>query len=400
MSISSLIASTPANTSSNTLDRESVSPAANVGPQTLSPPSGKTVDTENADGSSLHFEDTVKQIGVLEQKAEHNLHLGNAPYPFDDINLATESGVDGDVSQGVTVPNELTAEQADAIIQQLLSQGDLSREQFLQAATPNGLVKNTDTLGFSRAATAEWSLQNAQVPNEFARNLQTQFGVNANAENLSNVLTPQLKDGDSDVAKSAPHFPASSFNSATQVTGLGTQTPASMAMLDSLLTNGISGDNQILAAKSAQALSEGFQTAPKLQLDQARWGETMLQTLRQQVTTQIQLQQQQTTIRLDPPELGALEIFLQHDNGRINIQINATQSDVARLLQQTSDRLRQELTQQAFVEVNVDIQQGQSHAQKHNHPHLDEDSIASSVQLEKFTTGSTSATAQRFLAKA
>lgn len=115
--------------------------------------------------------------------------------------------------------------------------------------------------------------------------------------------------------------------------------------------------------KSPEAtLSEPVYKTLKLSPDSARWGEQMMATLRQHITTQVNSQQQQTTIRLDPPELGAMEIFLQHDNGKITIQISATQSDIARILQQTSDRLRNELTQQAFVEVNVNIQQGQPHS--------------------------------------
>lgn len=159
-------------------------------------------------------------------------------------------------------------------------------------------------------------------------------------------------------------------------------------------------DNNQLYVKQLMAAQDFLVNTPKVQIDQARWGENMLSTLRQQITTQIQSQQQQTTIRLDPPELGVLEIFLQHENGRINIQINANQSDVARMLQQTSDRLRNELVQQAFVEVNVDIQQGQSGSGKHNHSSLKDDNVIrnhtdSELLLSVFNTNT-----QNFLAKA
>jgi flagellar hook-length control protein FliK len=103
----------------------------------------------------------------------------------------------------------------------------------------------------------------------------------------------------------------------------------------------------------------------KLQGPEAKWGEQMLHALRENVDLQIQQKIQSATIRLDPPELGSMEILLSHESGRLNVQLTAANADVARLLQQTSDRLRQELVGQHFVQVNVQVgadgggQQGQ-----------------------------------------
>jgi flagellar hook-length control protein FliK len=108
--------------------------------------------------------------------------------------------------------------------------------------------------------------------------------------------------------------------------------------------------------------------AIKLQGPEARWGEQMLHALRDNVELQVQQRVQSTTIRLDPPELGSLEIFLSHESGRLNVQITASQADVARLLQSTSERLRQELVGQNFMHVNVgvatDSQSGQQHGRQ------------------------------------
>lgn len=105
--------------------------------------------------------------------------------------------------------------------------------------------------------------------------------------------------------------------------------------------------------------------ALKLQAPESKWGEQMLHALRENVDLQIQQKIQSATIRLDPPELGSMEILLSHESGRLNVQLSAANADVARLLQQTSDRLRQELVGQHFVQVNVQVgadsggQQGQ-----------------------------------------
>ena len=93
----------------------------------------------------------------------------------------------------------------------------------------------------------------------------------------------------------------------------------------------------------------------RLEGNDAQRGEQMLQALRQNVQLQVQQSQQVATIRLDPPELGSLEIQVSQESGKISVQINAAQADTLRLLQQTSDRLRHELLTQQFVQVNVQV---------------------------------------------
>lgn len=102
----------------------------------------------------------------------------------------------------------------------------------------------------------------------------------------------------------------------------------------------------------------------KLQGPETKWGEQLLQALRDNVELQMQQRVQNTTIRLDPPELGMMEITLSHELGRLNVQISAQHSDVVRLLQQTSDRLRHELVAQNFTQVDVEISGGQTSQQQ------------------------------------
>jgi flagellar hook-length control protein FliK len=94
---------------------------------------------------------------------------------------------------------------------------------------------------------------------------------------------------------------------------------------------------------------------PLPQAAEARLGEQMLHALRESVEMQVRQGMQQASIRLDPPELGSMEIFVSHDSGRLNVQISAGNIEVARLLQQTSERLRQELVGGNFLQVNVQV---------------------------------------------
>lgn len=102
---------------------------------------------------------------------------------------------------------------------------------------------------------------------------------------------------------------------------------------------------------------------------EARWGEQMLQALRDQVQTQIAQRSQHATIRLDPPELGSLDIQISHEQGKLSVQINAGQADIARLLTMLGERLRHELLSQNFSEVSVEVgshsEQGRDGRQRH-----------------------------------
>ncbi|GLX12955.1 hypothetical protein Pstr01_11940 [Pseudomonas straminea] len=109
-----------------------------------------------------------------------------------------------------------------------------------------------------------------------------------------------------------------------------------------------------VAAATASA-SPAERTLSLAQVPQAQWGERMIGALRDSVELQFRNGLQQATIRLDPAELGRVEIQLSHEAGRLQVQIQAGQADVVRLLQQTSERLRQDLVGQTFVDVSVQV---------------------------------------------
>lgn len=147
-------------------------------------------------------------------------------------------------------------------------------------------------------------------------------------------------------------------------------------------------DKSIPASATSSAATTTPLTAErplKLHAPQAQWGEQMLASLREQVDVQINQRIQNATIRLDPPELGSLEIFLSHESGRLSVQLSAANADVARLLQQTSERLRQELVGQNFVQVNVqvsaDAQGGRQQQQAQAQRWLAEDEVAAAIAL-------------------
>ncbi|MFC6211821.1 MULTISPECIES: flagellar hook-length control protein FliK [Rahnella] len=98
-------------------------------------------------------------------------------------------------------------------------------------------------------------------------------------------------------------------------------------------------------------------------------GEKLRQVLGERLQLQLDNRVQHATIRLDPPELGKIEISLQLDANKLQVQIQAGQPEVARALQQVSHELRQSLTAQNNLQVQVNISsQQQSSQQQGQHP--------------------------------
>ena len=96
------------------------------------------------------------------------------------------------------------------------------------------------------------------------------------------------------------------------------------------------------------------------------WGQKLTSLLKDRIHFQIGQQQQISTIRLDPPSLGKLEISVQLDSSKLVVHINASQADIYRNLQQLSDQLRHSLMEQNFVQVQVQVSadSGQQHQQQ------------------------------------
>ncbi|EPE2649278.1 flagellar hook-length control protein FliK [Vibrio fluvialis] len=100
-----------------------------------------------------------------------------------------------------------------------------------------------------------------------------------------------------------------------------------------------------------------------------KWGEQMLQVLHDRVTLQAQQNLQEAKIRLDPPDLGKLDLVVRVEGDRLSVQINANASATREALMQVSDRLRAELQSQNFVHVDVNVgsdQGGQRQSSSHD----------------------------------
>jgi len=122
----------------------------------------------------------------------------------------------------------------------------------------------------------------------------------------------------------------------------------------------------------------------------AQWGEALVHMLKENIHFQLSQQQQISTIRLDPPSLGKLEIAIQLDAGKLTVHIGASQADVCRTLQQCGDALRVQLTQQNFMQVEVQVSpdgQSQSDSRRQREERQNATAIRSAIELDTDESG-------------
>ncbi len=115
----------------------------------------------------------------------------------------------------------------------------------------------------------------------------------------------------------------------------------------------------------------------KVDTGAAKWGEQMMQVLHDRVTLQAQQSMQEAKIRLDPPELGKLNLIVRVEGDTLNVQINANAASTREALMQVSDRLRTELQNQNFLNVNVNVGSDDSSQQQTAQQELDNFTIFS-----------------------
>jgi flagellar hook-length control protein FliK len=108
-----------------------------------------------------------------------------------------------------------------------------------------------------------------------------------------------------------------------------------------------------------------YQWAPaKLADNPAQWGQQLVDVLKDKVELQVNQQIKQAHIRLDPPELGRLELTVRIDGDRLNVQLNVTNPAVRDALIQSMERLRMSLAPHHAGGVEVNVGQGSEQGQQ------------------------------------
>lgn len=85
------------------------------------------------------------------------------------------------------------------------------------------------------------------------------------------------------------------------------------------------------------------------------WRQSLQEALGQRMNVQVGNGIEQAVIRLEPPQLGRIDIAIRHNAGALEVNISASNSEVLRQLQTVSDNLRSDLSQRQFTEVAVTV---------------------------------------------
>ncbi|WP_275724229.1 flagellar hook-length control protein FliK [Vibrio furnissii] len=98
-----------------------------------------------------------------------------------------------------------------------------------------------------------------------------------------------------------------------------------------------------------------FKAAVDKHLTAEQMGQKLSALVADKVAVQYNAKASAATIRLDPPDLGKIDLLVRVDGGKVQIQVQASSHMTRESLQLTSDRLRDELLNQNFIDVDVHI---------------------------------------------
>lgn len=87
-------------------------------------------------------------------------------------------------------------------------------------------------------------------------------------------------------------------------------------------------------------------------------GRQMLAPLKEQVRFSLDHGISKAEVRLDPPDLGRIDLSVRHEGDRVTVQLTAANPAVREALALGAERLRSEMTQGLGGEVQVDVGQG------------------------------------------
>jgi flagellar hook-length control protein FliK len=284
---------------------------------------------------------------------------------------------DGPNLQGIVAPMSQDVARftpMPGLIADLGLRSGVTQSQALSAVDNSGLLNSGSlnlgslnsgslNLGSLNPSALNPSLQNSSVQNSSLQN-----PASLNPALLSpKAFSPSLVSGSANASfmiKGAD-MAAQSFSNTLTAGTLAASVLGQMALADA----GSADVGDVNAQLFSQLLARG---TPNPSVSQ--WGpvpvnmagsltqqaQNMLTPLREQLRFQIDQQIKHAEIRLDPPELGKLELNIRLDGDKLQVQIHAANPAIRDALLSGLDRLRADLAQEYGGTLDVDVGQGGS----------------------------------------
>jgi flagellar hook-length control protein FliK len=334
-----------------------------------------------------------ESIGKNVPSMQNAVASSDSPAKQTPVNYATDATAGTDVDTDAGFDNTLAA-----LLTALTSKGDSNgaqRSEKLAEADEKQPVKDAENTEDASAAILEALLTASQHPvtstplksssegisqKGDARAIQTLDATTARPTQLSalqaQVAQPQSDETTPVSSKTDPKDVASASvkQVMTQQLAVSAQDMAALQGSTSSPTTGvttsaISSQDTALQATGTDANSRFSLPAVKLSDEGSRWSDQLQSALGDRLQLQVKDKIQHATIRLDPPDMGKIDISMHIENGRMQVHIQANHGEVYRSLQQISHELRQSLVEQNFVQVNVQVSSqhpGQQQGQRQN----------------------------------
>ncbi|WP_374585941.1 flagellar hook-length control protein FliK, partial [Pseudoduganella sp.] len=86
-----------------------------------------------------------------------------------------------------------------------------------------------------------------------------------------------------------------------------------------------------------------------------QWQQPLRAALGDRLQLQLARNDERAVIRLEPPNMGSVEISVRHSGGALQVNIAASHSEVLRQLNTIGDAVRQDLSQRQFSDVAVTV---------------------------------------------
>ncbi|PSW03543.1 flagellar hook-length control protein FliK [Photobacterium lipolyticum] len=163
--------------------------------------------------------------------------------------------------------------------------------------------------------------------------------------------------------------------------------------INSHASQGLNGQNPSLVAASSSVTQ---QLQASVDISKPEWGRELVEQLRSRLQLSKSDQIQHAHVRLDPPELGRLDVSLRLDGDKVSVHFTAAHPQLREALAANAERLRFDFdgSQMQLTDVSVSsgmYQQSQQQPGQHNEPEIMTNQfITAHEETQQRTTMSTS----------
>lgn len=328
------------------------------------------------DGARTSDTQTESQLAVIEQALANELDDATAPMT---IGLLTSAGMTP-ASMNLTYSSQLNQEPLSSLgapqASVVTTASTYAAQLGFSTATADG--RSDMSMRFAAAGSDTAAPANALAtlvnPMKMAMNVpvgtlanQSQTHTVTAADNGSVTLPASLVKGGGPGAEFMPlaNMNLASNTSALPATGVTTlrSDPSllpAMAELRHSEALDIASQATQQAGRQGANVSQWGPVSVSPQASVAQQAHEMLTPMREQLRFQIDQRIKHAELRLDPPELGKVELNIRLDGDRLHIQMHAANPAVREALLTGLERLRNDLAQDHGGQIELDIGQSSS----------------------------------------